>query len=284
MKDYYAILEVPPTASQETIKEQYYFLIQAWHPDKFSNPTQKAKAEEKSKEINAAYDVLKNLQKRAKYDNDRTGKSSWFNEEQRRRETEEQRKRKQAEETQRRAEYERQQRKRAEAERLRADYERQKQEKAEKEKRRIENEQAQRKQSKQQPVEVNRNFQNAIRVLIVDDNIVARANIRKQVSGAHDISLVGEASNGVEAIEQFDKLMPDVAIMDINMPVLDGLSATEEICKRHPKAKIIICSIQTDSMYKRRASLSGAMEYIERPPLETELVDAIRRVVGRGTP
>src|SRR5512135_1267366 len=68
MKDYYEILEVPPTASQETIREQYLLLIQAWHPDKFPKPAQKAKAEEKCKQINIAYGVLGDVQKRLRYD------------------------------------------------------------------------------------------------------------------------------------------------------------------------------------------------------------------------
>ena len=62
MKDYYAILEIPPTASSEAIREQYLFLIQAWHPDKFRTAAQKAKAEEKCKQINIAYDILKDVQ------------------------------------------------------------------------------------------------------------------------------------------------------------------------------------------------------------------------------
>ena len=68
MKDYYQILEVAIEASQDTIKEQYRFLAQAWHPDKFPNPAQKLKAEEKLKEINAAYEILRNPAKRAEYD------------------------------------------------------------------------------------------------------------------------------------------------------------------------------------------------------------------------
>src|SRR6185503_17290643 len=68
MKDHYQILEVQPDASQAEIKEQYLFLIQAWHPDKFPNPAQKRKAEEKTKDINAAYEVLRNSVKRAEYD------------------------------------------------------------------------------------------------------------------------------------------------------------------------------------------------------------------------
>jgi len=68
MKDYYQILEVEQDASQDAIREQYLFLIQAWHPDKFPQPAQKTKAEEKTKDINAAYEVLRNSVKRAEYD------------------------------------------------------------------------------------------------------------------------------------------------------------------------------------------------------------------------
>lgn len=67
-KSYYQVLEVEPSASAEKIKEQYLFLVQAWHPDKFSKAEQKAMAEEKVKEINVAYDVLKDPGKRAEYD------------------------------------------------------------------------------------------------------------------------------------------------------------------------------------------------------------------------
>jgi DnaJ-domain-containing protein 1 len=68
MKNYYQILEVEPDASEQKIKEQYLFLVQAWHPDKFSQPDQKARAEEKIKEINVSYDILKSPAKRAEYD------------------------------------------------------------------------------------------------------------------------------------------------------------------------------------------------------------------------
>ena len=67
-KNYYQILEVEPDASQEKIKEQYLFLMQAWHPDKFSNPAQKSKAEEKTVAINAGYEVLREPARRADYD------------------------------------------------------------------------------------------------------------------------------------------------------------------------------------------------------------------------
>ena len=99
MKNYYEILEVEPDAMQDEIKEQYLFLIQAWHPDKFPNPAQKAKAEEKTKEINAAYEVLQNSVKRAEYD--RSNRSSTSHQKQ------EYRSREQSQAAQRRAEDER---------------------------------------------------------------------------------------------------------------------------------------------------------------------------------
>jgi curved DNA-binding protein CbpA len=136
MRDYYAILELPRTASQDMIREQYRFLIQAWHPDRFFNPKQKAKAEEKTKLINEAYSVLNNPKKRAQYDSVRSTQSSSFRQEQRRqqaeetksrteyenqqrKQAEEERQRKQAKETKSRIEYENQQRKKAEEERQR---------------------------------------------------------------------------------------------------------------------------------------------------------------------
>lgn len=119
MRDYYAILELPPSASQDMIREQYRFLIQAWHPDRFFNPKQKAKAEEKTKLINEAYSVLINPQERAQYDSVRSTQSSSFRQEKRRPQAEEERRRKQAEETKRRTEYEQQLRKKAEEEELR---------------------------------------------------------------------------------------------------------------------------------------------------------------------
>ena len=298
MKDYYAILEVPPTASQETIKEQYHFLIQAWHPDKFSNPNQKAKAEEKSKEINAAYNVLKNPQKRAQYDIGRNGQSSWVREEQKRQHAEVQRQRRQAEETRRRANNEQQQREqekekywhdyhekrkkeRGEEDRRRTEYERQKREN---EKSRVENEQTIRDQPNQPPTGINLNIQNPIKVLIVDDVNVTRENIWKLLRDLNDIVVVGEAADGVEAIEQFDKLMPDIVTMNIHMPRMDGISAIERICKRYPSAKIIVLSADDSLNIKRRASLVGAKEYFVKPPYGDEFIDAIRRVASRKTP
>ena len=87
MKNHYQILEVEPDAPPDQIREQYLFLIQAWHPDKFPNPAQKTKAEEKTKDINAAYEILRDAGKRAEYDRS-TRASKPYQEQQYRRQAE----------------------------------------------------------------------------------------------------------------------------------------------------------------------------------------------------
>ncbi len=140
MKNYYQILEVTSDASQDTIEGQYRLLIQAWHPDKFRNPTQQTKAQERAKEINEAHEVLKNPIKRAEYDNSirssRTGQGQEHN------------RQKEAQATQSRAEDERRKREEAaryakeeqlrkeRADRERAEAEKRRQEQSEDEKRR----------------------------------------------------------------------------------------------------------------------------------------------------
>jgi len=113
MKDYYDILGISPDATQDEIKEQYRFLLHAWHPDKFPNPQQKSKAEERTKELNEAYNILSDSVMRIRYDRER-----YRNNEQRTEEDENKRRQQeQTEAEERRAAYERQQRKNEEAER-----------------------------------------------------------------------------------------------------------------------------------------------------------------------
>jgi CheY-like chemotaxis protein len=278
MKDYYAILEVLPTATPEEIREQYYFLIQAWHPDKFRNPEQKAKAEEKSKQVNIAYAVLKDFEKRAEYDRKLSGQTSRFGKAERQRPTEEHRRRKQAEEEQQRPSYERQPGERTEGERRRTDNEADAS--AQEEWIRVFFEQARRRQSKQPPAKVNKSHQAPIRVLMVDDVADTRRLIRKLLSGETDIKVVGEASDGVEAVEKFGTLMPDVTTICINMPIM-GITTTEAIRRKHPLAKVIMISVQNSTSYLRRAMLAGACDYLIKPPRAEELQSAIRLAAGR---
>ncbi|PKN87624.1 MAG: histidine kinase [Chloroflexi bacterium HGW-Chloroflexi-8] len=116
-----------------------------------------------------------------------------------------------------------------------------------------------------------------IRVLIVDDIQETRENIRRMLQFDSSIDIIGEARTGREAIDQSHSLLPDVVIMDINMPDMDGLVATEAIRKRLPYIQIIILSVQYDSSYMRRAMLAGARDFLSKPPMIDELTNAIRQ-------
>jgi len=116
-----------------------------------------------------------------------------------------------------------------------------------------------------------------IRVLIVDDVAETRENIRKLLQFESDVEVVGAARSGKEGIQLSQELAPDVVLMDINMPDIDGIAATEAIRQRLPHVQIIILSVQGDQNYMRRAMLAGARDFLTKPPMGDELISAIRR-------
>lgn len=116
-----------------------------------------------------------------------------------------------------------------------------------------------------------------IRVLIVDDVAETRENIKKLLQFEGDVEVVGTARSGKEAIQISQELDPDVALMDINMPDMDGISATEAIRQKSPHIQVIILSVQGDQNYMRRAMLAGARDFLTKPPMGDELISAIRR-------
>jgi pilus assembly protein CpaE len=116
-----------------------------------------------------------------------------------------------------------------------------------------------------------------IRVIIVDDIAETRENIRKLLQFESDIEVVGAAKTGREGIELSKEISPDVVLMDINMPDMDGITATETIRKEVPFAQIVILSVQGDPNYMRRAMLAGARDFLTKPPMVDELIAAIRR-------
>jgi pilus assembly protein CpaE len=116
-----------------------------------------------------------------------------------------------------------------------------------------------------------------ITVLIVDDIPETRENIRKLLQFENDINVIGMARNGHEGIDLAKELKPDVILMDINMPDIDGITVTEEIKKINPVSQIVILSVQNDPNYMRRAMLAGARDYLAKPPTVDELISAIRR-------
>ena len=116
-----------------------------------------------------------------------------------------------------------------------------------------------------------------IRVLIVDDISETRENIRKLLQFEADFEVVGAGRTGHEAIELSQELKPDVVLMDINMPDMDGITATEMIRSKQPYIQIVILSVQNDSNYMRRAMLAGARDFLTKPPMSDELNAAIKR-------
>ncbi len=115
------------------------------------------------------------------------------------------------------------------------------------------------------------------RVLIVDDVAETRENVRKLLQFESDIEVVAAARTGREAIQLAQEANPDVVLMDINMPDMDGIQATEAIRQKMPAVQVVILSVQGDQNYMRRAMLVGARDFLTKPPMPDELVAAIRR-------
>lgn len=121
-----------------------------------------------------------------------------------------------------------------------------------------------------------------IRVLIVDDIPETRENLRKLLYFEADIDVVGAASSGEEGIEFAKEYNPDIVLMDINMPGVDGISASEAIAREAPATQVIMMSVQSEADYLRRSMLAGARDFLTKPFSGDELVSTIRRVYEMG--
>jgi DNA-binding NarL/FixJ family response regulator len=117
-----------------------------------------------------------------------------------------------------------------------------------------------------------------IRVLIADDHAIVREGVRALLTLSDDMTVVGEAANGREAIELAGRLRPDVILMDIAMPGLGGLEATIEIRRENPDAKILVLTQYEDREYVRRFLKAGASGYVLKKAAGSELTAAIRAV------
>ena len=119
--------------------------------------------------------------------------------------------------------------------------------------------------------------QEKIFVVVVDDIDESREMILRMLQFEPLIQVVGTAHTGIEAIDAAQKLKPDVIVMDINMPDMDGITATETIHKKVPFVQVVILSVQNDANYMRRAMLAGARDFLSKPPQIDELTLAVRR-------
>ncbi len=120
-----------------------------------------------------------------------------------------------------------------------------------------------------------------IRVLIVDDIPETRDHLTKLLGFESDIDVVGSAASGAEAITLATSLTPDVVLMDINMPDMDGIAATEALGRAVPTASVVMMSVQGEADYLRRSMLAGAREFLVKPFSSDELTASIRQVHTR---
>ena len=119
---------------------------------------------------------------------------------------------------------------------------------------------------------------NLIRILTVDDHPLLRKGIAALVNGEPDLKLVAEASNGNEAIDAFRSHQPDVTLMDLQMPEVDGIDAIDRIRREFPEARIIVLTTYSGDTQVLRALKAGARGYILKGHVHKELLDAIRAV------
>jgi len=117
-----------------------------------------------------------------------------------------------------------------------------------------------------------------IRILIVDDIKNTRESIRRILNFNSDIEVIGEASSGSEAIQLIETLKPDIALMDISMPDMDGIRTTELLSFRCPGTSVIMMSFQSETEYMKKAMMAGAKEYLVKPFTSNDVINTILKV------
>src|ERR1700722_1787248 len=120
-------------------------------------------------------------------------------------------------------------------------------------------------------------------VLLVDDHAVVREGLRRILSDYPEIKIVGEASDGHEALRQVRKLSPDVAVVDLSMPGLDGIEVTRLISKEAPATRVIVLTMHANQDYATRLLHAGARGFIGKGAPGAELAAAILKVANKGT-
>jgi DNA-binding NarL/FixJ family response regulator len=122
-----------------------------------------------------------------------------------------------------------------------------------------------------------------ITIFLVEDHDIVRNGIKALLSNHPQIKIVGEASHGLEALEKLEKLQPDLLLMDMNMPVMDGLESTKRIKDQYPDIKILVLSMHDHESYLIDMLQAGANGYILKNASTEELVFAIRKIANDGT-
>src|ERR1700676_5738281 len=121
------------------------------------------------------------------------------------------------------------------------------------------------------------------RVIVVDDHAVIRRGVQGILHSFPEWELCGEADNGQEAVRLAESLKPEIIIMDVSMPVLNGLEATRIIRDAHPETKVLLLTLHSSTELVRSAFRAGARGYVLKSDAENELVRALNVVIGEGT-
>jgi len=114
--------------------------------------------------------------------------------------------------------------------------------------------------------------------LLADDHTIVRQGLKLILSAHVDLEVVGEAANGREAVDLADKLRPDIVLMDVQMPELNGIEATRKMVAANPRVRILVLSMHKESVYVREILKAGARGYILKDAIDTELLNAVRSV------
>ena len=118
----------------------------------------------------------------------------------------------------------------------------------------------------------------AVRILLVDDHPVVRHGLRTLLSGRSEWEVVGEASDGIEALELVERLQPDVVVLDVTMPRMNGIEACRLIQKKHPGREVLFVTQHDSPQMMREALTAGARGYVVKSNLARDLIEAVEAV------
>ncbi len=119
-------------------------------------------------------------------------------------------------------------------------------------------------------------------IMLADDHVLLRREIRELLESIENYRVIGEAGDGLELLEQLKSVKPDIAIIDIKMPNLDGLEATREIKRNYPEVKVLILTMHKEKEYLDQALSAGAEGYLLKEDVDSKLLDAVATILSGG--